>query len=122
MYGKSFVQASKDTWSLVKDCGISALINDSLISRTLMLTVFLASIAVGMGVVWAEAGGERTPGFDTRWPSGPALWGYCPRTPQGTAKANINNQNCRIPSSCTTEPTQMKVRLKQQYGALLPPQ
>lgn len=31
LYGKSYIAAAKDTWSLIKDRGIDALINDSLV-------------------------------------------------------------------------------------------
>jgi hypothetical protein len=31
LYGKAYIPAAKDTWRLMKDRGIDALINDSLI-------------------------------------------------------------------------------------------
>jgi len=35
LYGKSYIPAAKDTWRLIKDRGIDALINDSLVSMVL---------------------------------------------------------------------------------------
>ena len=34
LYGKSYIEAAKDTWTLFKDRGIDALVNDSLVSMS----------------------------------------------------------------------------------------
>ncbi|CAG8568444.1 5610_t:CDS:2 [Acaulospora morrowiae] len=44
IYGKSFWQAAKDTWELIKDRGVEAIINDNLIGNV----VLIGSILVGM--------------------------------------------------------------------------
>lgn len=36
LYGKPYIAAAKDTWRLLKDRGIDALVNDSLVGMTLM--------------------------------------------------------------------------------------
>ncbi|KAG0693390.1 plasma-membrane choline transporter-domain-containing protein [Suillus ampliporus] len=36
LYGKPYIQAAKDTWTMFKDRGIDALVNDSLVGMTLM--------------------------------------------------------------------------------------
>ncbi|WVQ99212.1 protein PNS1 [Kwoniella sp. CBS 9459] len=36
LYGKSYIPAAKDTWTLLKDRGIDALVNDSLVGTALM--------------------------------------------------------------------------------------
>jgi len=44
LYGKPYIRAAKDTWRLLKDRGIDAIINDSLVSMTLTWGAY----AVGM--------------------------------------------------------------------------
>ncbi|KAJ1732448.1 putative choline transporter, neither null mutation nor overexpression affects choline transport [Coemansia biformis] len=51
VYGKPFVQAAKDTWTLVKDRGIDALINDSLIGNVLQMGAFMCASVVAL-VAW----------------------------------------------------------------------
>ncbi|KAJ2709689.1 pH nine-sensitive protein 1, partial [Coemansia spiralis] len=51
VYGKPFVQAAKDTWTLVTDRGIDALINDSLIGNVLQMGAFLCASIVAL-VAW----------------------------------------------------------------------
>lgn len=41
IYGKSYIQSAKDTWTLIKDRGIEAIINDDLIDNVLFLGAFL---------------------------------------------------------------------------------
>lgn len=41
LYGKAYIPAAKDTWRLMKDRGIDALINDSLIGTGTVLIHFL---------------------------------------------------------------------------------
>jgi len=40
LYGKSYISAAKDTWKLMKDRGIDALVNDCLISPVLTMGAF----------------------------------------------------------------------------------
>jgi len=44
IYGKSFCQAAKDTWTLIKDRGVDAIINDNLIGNVLAM----GAILIGM--------------------------------------------------------------------------
>ncbi|KAG0296120.1 putative choline transporter, neither null mutation nor overexpression affects choline transport [Linnemannia gamsii] len=47
MYGKPFVRAAKDTWELIKDRGIEALVNDSLVSNVLGMGSFAVALLSG---------------------------------------------------------------------------
>ncbi|KAJ1744558.1 putative choline transporter, neither null mutation nor overexpression affects choline transport, partial [Coemansia sp. RSA 1752] len=51
MYGKAFVPAAKDTWTLIKDRGVDALINDCLIGNVLQMGAFLCAAVVAL-VAW----------------------------------------------------------------------
>ncbi|KAJ2435250.1 putative choline transporter, neither null mutation nor overexpression affects choline transport, partial [Coemansia sp. RSA 2424] len=51
IYGKPFTQAAKDTWSLIKDRGVDALINDCLIGNVLQMGSFLCAAVVAL-VAW----------------------------------------------------------------------
>ncbi|KAI8322667.1 DUF580-domain-containing protein [Martensiomyces pterosporus] len=51
VYGKPFIQAAKDTWELIKDRGVEALINDCLIGNVLQLGSFLCGAIVAI-VAW----------------------------------------------------------------------
>mmetsp|Transcript_25003 Transcript_25003/g.35012 ORF Transcript_25003/g.35012 Transcript_25003/m.35012 type:complete len:456 (-) Transcript_25003:58-1425(-) len=44
IYGKTYCQAAKDTWILIKSHGVEAIINDNLISGVLFLGSFLGGI------------------------------------------------------------------------------
>lgn len=53
IYGKSYCQAAKDTWTLCKERGIEAIINDNLIGNVLVigaLTVSCLSVMVTCGI------------------------------------------------------------------------
>ncbi|KAJ1963738.1 putative choline transporter, neither null mutation nor overexpression affects choline transport [Dipsacomyces acuminosporus] len=52
MYGKPFIQAARDTWDLIKDRGVDALINDCLIGNVLYMGSFLCGAIVAI-VAWA---------------------------------------------------------------------
>lgn len=63
IYGKSFCEAAKDTWRLVKTSGISAIINDSLVGSVLSMGSFLvgltsAAISYGIGILILRASGS----------------------------------------------------------------
>lgn len=47
IYGKSYCQAAKDTWSLISSHGIQAIINDDLISGVLTMGVFVGGCICG---------------------------------------------------------------------------
>ncbi|KAF9139470.1 putative choline transporter, neither null mutation nor overexpression affects choline transport [Mortierella sp. GBA39] len=47
MYGKPFVRAAKDTWELIKDRGIDALVNDSLVGNVLGMGTFAVALLSG---------------------------------------------------------------------------
>jgi len=51
IYGKSYCQAAKDTWALVKSHGVDAIINDNLISGVLLMGSIMG------GIVSAIVGG-----------------------------------------------------------------
>ncbi|KAJ2721942.1 putative choline transporter, neither null mutation nor overexpression affects choline transport [Coemansia sp. Benny D115] len=51
IYGKPFMQAAKDTWTLIKDRGVDALINDCLIGNVLQMGSFLCAAVVAL-VAW----------------------------------------------------------------------
>ncbi|PVU90099.1 hypothetical protein BB559_004797 [Furculomyces boomerangus] len=44
IYGKPFMQAAKDTWHLIKERGIEALINDSLINNVILMGSFMTGV------------------------------------------------------------------------------
>jgi hypothetical protein len=48
MYGKGFIQAAKDTWSLVKTAGVDAVINDLIISKATGMCTFLSAVFIGL--------------------------------------------------------------------------
>ncbi|ORX72420.1 DUF580-domain-containing protein [Linderina pennispora] len=48
MYGKPFIPAARDTWDLIKDRGVEALINDCLIGNVLQLGAFLCGAVVAI--------------------------------------------------------------------------
>ncbi|KAJ2223405.1 putative choline transporter, neither null mutation nor overexpression affects choline transport [Coemansia sp. RSA 1722] len=51
IYGKPFVHAARDTWTLIKDRGVDALINDCLIGNVLQMGSFLCAAVVAL-VAW----------------------------------------------------------------------
>ena len=56
MYGKSFCDAGKDTWNLIKSHGVDAIINDSLISTVLTIGCLLVGLICGaVGYLWVYA-------------------------------------------------------------------
>lgn len=48
LYGKPYIQAAKDTWGLMKDRGIDALINDSLVGSVIMWGSYLNGFLCGL--------------------------------------------------------------------------
>ncbi|CAG8691768.1 4741_t:CDS:2 [Cetraspora pellucida] len=48
IYGKSYCQAAKDTWTLIKDRGIEAIINDDLIGNVLTMGSLLIGVLCGL--------------------------------------------------------------------------
>lgn len=48
MYGKPFVRAAHDTWELVKDRGVDAIVNDSLTSNVLGMGTLAVGMASGL--------------------------------------------------------------------------
>ncbi|CAG8657842.1 3272_t:CDS:10 [Funneliformis caledonium] len=48
IYGKSFWESAKDTWTLVKDRGVEAIINDNLIGNVLVMGAFLVGIITAL--------------------------------------------------------------------------
>ncbi|KAI9224889.1 plasma-membrane choline transporter-domain-containing protein [Blastocladiella britannica] len=59
IYGKPFVRAAKDTWTMIKDRGVDALINDSLIGNVLGLGAVLVG-GITVLVAWAIFAVGRT--------------------------------------------------------------
>lgn len=55
MYGKPFVRAAKDTWELIKDRGVEAIVNDSLVGNVLgMGTLAVALLSGFFGYVYVS--------------------------------------------------------------------
>ncbi|RSH81537.1 Protein pns1 [Saitozyma podzolica] len=48
LYGKSYIPAAKDTWGLMRDRGIDALINDSLVGTVIMWGAYLNGFLCGL--------------------------------------------------------------------------
>jgi len=48
IYGKSFRESAKDTWKLIKDRGVEAIINDNLISNVLAMGAILVGIITAL--------------------------------------------------------------------------
>ncbi|CAG8585462.1 15187_t:CDS:2 [Racocetra persica] len=48
IYGKSYCQAAKDTWTLIKDRGVEAIINDDLIGNVLTMGSLLIGVLCGI--------------------------------------------------------------------------
>ncbi|RHZ44985.1 hypothetical protein Glove_701g14 [Diversispora epigaea] len=44
IYGKSYCRAAKDTWTLIKDRGVEAIINDNLIGNVLVMGAFFIGV------------------------------------------------------------------------------
>jgi hypothetical protein len=53
IYGSSFIEAAKQTWEMIKNCGITAIINDNLVFPVLNLVMFIDSLAIGVGFGYA---------------------------------------------------------------------
>lgn len=48
LYGKAYIPAAKDTWKLLKDRGIDALVNDSLVSILIMWGSYINGFLCGL--------------------------------------------------------------------------
>ncbi|KAF9184076.1 putative choline transporter, neither null mutation nor overexpression affects choline transport [Haplosporangium sp. Z 767] len=48
MYGKPFVKAASDTWEMIKDRGVDAIINDSLVGNVLGMGSLLVAVLSGL--------------------------------------------------------------------------
>lgn len=48
IYGKTYCQAAKDTWTLVKSRGVDAIVNDNLISGVLLMGAIMGGIATAV--------------------------------------------------------------------------
>lgn len=53
IYGSGFIDAAKQTWEMIKNCGITAIINDNLVFPVLNLTTLIDSLAIGVGFGFA---------------------------------------------------------------------
>src|SRR3954453_15207916 len=50
MFGKSYCNAAKDTWRLIKDRGVEAIINDNLIGNVLSMgAIFIGALCALFG-------------------------------------------------------------------------
>jgi len=61
IYGKSYIQAAKDSWQLVHTHGIEAIINDNLISNVLTIGALIGGVTCG--IVGAIVGNIIEPDF-----------------------------------------------------------
>ncbi|CAG8683973.1 18069_t:CDS:2 [Acaulospora morrowiae] len=48
IYGKSYLRAAKDTWALIKDRGVEAIINDNLVGNVLVMGSILIGVICGL--------------------------------------------------------------------------
>ncbi|KAG0267595.1 putative choline transporter, neither null mutation nor overexpression affects choline transport [Mortierella polycephala] len=48
MYGKPFTKAARDTWEMIKDRGVDAIINDSLVGNVLGMGTLLVAVLSGL--------------------------------------------------------------------------
>ncbi|KAI8884849.1 DUF580-domain-containing protein [Backusella circina FSU 941] len=56
IYGKPFVPTARNTWSMIKDRGVEAMINDSLIGNVLFMGGLLVGVLCGLfGYIYLEA-------------------------------------------------------------------
>jgi hypothetical protein len=50
MFGKSYCESAKDTWRLIKDRGVEAIINDQLVGNVLVMgAIFIGAICALLG-------------------------------------------------------------------------
>lgn len=49
IYGSSYMEAARQTWEMIKNCGITAILNDNLVFPVLNLTAAVDSLALGVG-------------------------------------------------------------------------
>jgi hypothetical protein len=56
IYGSSYIEAAKQTWAMVKECGFAAYFNDCLIWPVLSLTTLFNSLA--LGIIFGYAAGS----------------------------------------------------------------
>ncbi|KAL1923289.1 uncharacterized protein VTP21DRAFT_8269 [Calcarisporiella thermophila] len=69
MYGKPFWQAAKDTWTLIKDRGVEAIINDNLVGNVVGMGSILVGIITGaLGFVYLLI---QKPAFNNNSENGP---------------------------------------------------
>jgi len=54
IYGSSFTEAARQTWELIRNCALSAIINDNLVYPVLNLVIFVDSLAIGGGYGYAS--------------------------------------------------------------------
>ncbi|KAG9290148.1 hypothetical protein G9A89_010454 [Geosiphon pyriformis] len=63
IFGKSYCEAAKDTWTLIKDRGVEAIINDNLIGNVLAMgAIFIGVLCALFGYAYIKI---FTSGFDT---------------------------------------------------------
>lgn len=48
LYGKAYIEAAKDTWRLMKDRGIDALVNDSLVGTVVLWGSYINGFLCGL--------------------------------------------------------------------------
>ena len=56
MYGMSYIESGKAAWELVKNCGISAIINDNLVSYCVVMICLWNSVATSLVVTLSSSG------------------------------------------------------------------
>jgi len=55
MFGKSYCDSAKDTWRLIKDRGVEAIINDNLIGNVLAMgAIFIGALCALVGFVYIK--------------------------------------------------------------------
>lgn len=74
LYGKAFIPAAKDTWGLMRDRGIDALINDSLVSPVLSMgSIFVGYLCALLSYLFLQV---TTPAYNQGGEFTPAILGF----------------------------------------------
>lgn len=64
LYGKAYIPAAKDTWTMMKNRGIDALVNDCLIGPVLTMVSYFFQIDVPVRIGrydWTDIGSRDAP-------------------------------------------------------------
>jgi hypothetical protein len=57
IYGSSYIEAAKQTWEMIKKCGVAAVFNDNLVFPVMSLTALINSLGLGFIFGFAASSG-----------------------------------------------------------------